>query len=87
MKETVFWKNYFHHCEKVKAEHEVGGELVDIPQSSLVTPGTSEYLDMAHSKQPSSPPKVKSIGDFVLVGIEGDNLDDLADEITRESSE
>lgn len=21
MKETVFWKNYFHHCDKLRAEH------------------------------------------------------------------
>lgn len=88
IKEITFWKNYFHQCDRLRVEHELDAEFVDTPKTC-----TAEGLSRPSTPPPNikensvdeqmSPPKVKSVGDLVLVGCEVDNLDDLADEINR----
>mmetsp|Transcript_1041 Transcript_1041/g.1731 ORF Transcript_1041/g.1731 Transcript_1041/m.1731 type:complete len:286 (-) Transcript_1041:214-1071(-) len=88
IKEIMFWRNYFHQCDRVKADHELGAELIEKPASctaeGMSRPSTPPPND-DHFEENMSPPKVKSVGDLVLVGCEVDDLDDLADEINRDS--
>jgi len=94
IKEITFWKNYFHHCDRIKAQHELGAEFVDTPTTCTIEgvsrpstpPSDEDDIEEETGAVNVSPPKVKSIGDLVLVGCEIDDLDDLADEINRDSS-
>uniref|UniRef100_A0A7S1YWV0 BSD domain-containing protein n=1 Tax=Trieres chinensis TaxID=1514140 RepID=A0A7S1YWV0_TRICV len=92
-KETLFWKNYFHHCDMLRAEHEVGAELIDVPTTCDIdgssrpptpTPASGNQ-NVAQTETSASPPRVLSVGEFVLVDCEDDNLDQLANEMARDS--
>uniref|UniRef100_A0A6U3Q2W2 BSD domain-containing protein n=1 Tax=Ditylum brightwellii TaxID=49249 RepID=A0A6U3Q2W2_9STRA len=97
MQEIIFWKNYFYHCNKLRSDHEsiivekeqtlietddrAAADLIE--SSTTASRGFDSCCGVVSfsSEDPSPPPHSISTGDLVLVGFEGDDLDDLVADI------
>lgn len=75
--ETYFWKNYFYHCDRIRADHLVHDDELDV-ELVLQTPPPSPESKQRERIMVASPPKVLSVDDLVLVDMEGeDDKNDL----------
>mmetsp|Transcript_31529 Transcript_31529/g.52051 ORF Transcript_31529/g.52051 Transcript_31529/m.52051 type:complete len:304 (+) Transcript_31529:141-1052(+) len=93
VKEALFWKNYFYHCDRLRMEYD---DLVDIDVASRSTlgslvptgdgdsyyPSDNSYVCVRHGI--ASPPSslntltsTLSVGDVVVIGADGGDFNDL----------
>eukprot|EP00978_Attheya_sp_CCMP212_P011128 scaffold27227_cov45-Attheya_sp.AAC.3 len=66
LKEKVFWKNYFYHCDMIRKEYEAD-EYIAVSDDD--DDDDDESMDF---------PRTISAGDLVLIGSEGEDLENLA---------
>mmetsp|Transcript_8119 Transcript_8119/g.17566 ORF Transcript_8119/g.17566 Transcript_8119/m.17566 type:complete len:292 (-) Transcript_8119:211-1086(-) len=70
--ETYFWKNYFYHCDRIRADQLVHDDELDV-ELVLQTPPPSPESRQRERIIVPSPPKVLSVDDLVLVNMEGED--------------
>jgi len=93
LKEITFWRNYFHHCSELKVlhEHEMLQSVKKIESKSLTRDDQDADLEVLDNHIDDSKPKEEcprtfSMGEFVLVGNDSDDLENLAASIAQDQA-